>query len=86
MTISTARPDLAGRRVRVRSEVREREHRHARHDAEAPGELGGQQGDLRQLLGVGVDVHRGVGEEEEPVLEDQDVGAGDPVHSLAGCG
>jgi len=74
VTISTARRTCA-LTGGVGAEVREGQHGHPWHDAEAAGEADSEQGDLRQLLGSRIDVDRGVSEEEEAVLKDENVGA-----------
>ncbi len=71
-------------RVDGGAEVRERDHGHARLEVEPPGRLRRQDGDLGELLGVGVDVHRRVREDEHLSLEHQQVSTGDVLDAGAG--
>src|SRR6266704_898696 len=58
-----------------RAEVREREQGHARLDPQPPDELGRRGRDLREGLGVRIDVDGAVGEEERLLREYEHVDA-----------
>ena len=65
--------DLGCERVVGRPKVGEGQESHARFEFELSGKLGGAAGDLGQVFRRGLDIDRGIREEEDPVLDDHDV-------------
>ena len=59
------------------TEVGKGEHGHPRLHIEEDRHLPCQDGDLRQVLGAGLDIDRGVGKEQGPVFRDHQIETGD---------
>ena len=65
------------------AEVGERQHGNPGFDVEPSRRAGRKQSDLRQIFRRGLDVHRGVRQEKDSILPQQDVQTRDPVHAFA---